>query len=76
MPTLAQKKIVFYVSPDVAQTLATRKKRWGVPTSVFVNFCVGDWLRREADADAKGLFSDSPNTKFPPITIAQQKAGE
>ena len=55
------------IPQSLADQLAARRKRWLVSTSAFVRFCVEQELRREAAADAKGLFSDSPNTKFPPV---------
>ncbi len=76
MPTLTQKKIVSYVPAEIAEALTTRKKRWLVPTASFVRYCVEQELRREAAADAKGLFSDSPHTKFPPVRIVQPKGSE
>jgi hypothetical protein len=53
-------KVVFYVPFATAEALAKRKERWLVPTAAFVRDCVEQALLREADADARGLFSDSP----------------
>jgi|HubBroStandDraft_1064217.scaffolds.fasta_scaffold16963_4 hypothetical protein len=55
----------------LAEQLEARKKRWLVPTSAFVRDCVEQVLRREAASDAKGEFSDSPNTKHPAVLITK-----
>jgi hypothetical protein len=66
-------KVVTYVSPETFRALEKRKERWLVPTAAFVRECVEQALRREAEADAKGLFSDSPNTKFPPVLFTPKQ---
>jgi hypothetical protein len=57
------------IPKSLADRLEARKKRWSVPTSAFVRFCIEDWLRIEDRADAKGLYSDSPNTIHPPVRV-------
>jgi hypothetical protein len=66
MPT-TDKKVIFYVSPAIAECLAARAKRWLVPTSAFIRYCVETELMREAATDAKGGFCGSPSTTYDAI---------